>query len=148
VLTQTASCVEALGMSLPYSSSTPATDALKLEECRQAGEAIKVLLERDIKPSDIMTKKAFQNVMVVLMALDGSIALRNLSLILGISTIQIAMARTMGVPLEIDEFQAFSDKIPFFADLKPRYLKLMQRKVRDGRLAQSWRYTCWAQGPA
>lgn len=107
-----ASCIEALGMSLPYSSSTPAQSPLKLAECKEAGRAIKNLLEKDIKPSDIMTKAAFENAMVVLMALGGS---TNAVLHL------IAMARAIGVPLDIDDFQRVSDKTPFIADLKPRY---------------------------
>lgn len=105
-----ASCIETLGMSLPYSSSTPATDPAKIQECFDSGEAIKNLLINDIKPSDIMTKKSFENAMVILMALGGS---TNAVLHL------IAMARTMGIQLTIDDFQKFSDKVPFIADLKP-----------------------------
>jgi dihydroxy-acid dehydratase len=105
-----ASAIEALGMSLPYSSSTPAEDPQKLEECFQAGEAIRTLLEKNIKPSDIMTREAFENAMVIVMALGGS---TNAVLHL------IAMARSVGVPLGIDDFQAVSDRIPFLADLKP-----------------------------
>jgi dihydroxy-acid dehydratase len=105
-----ASAIEALGMSLPYSSSTPAEDPQKLEECFQAGEAIRTLLEKNIKPSDIMTREAFENAMVIVMALGGS---TNAVLHL------IAMARSVGVPLEIDDFQAVSDRVPFLADLKP-----------------------------
>ena len=67
-----ASAIEALGMSLPYSSSTPAEDPAKLDECLRAGAAIRTLLERDIKPRDIMTRKAFENAMVIVMALGGS----------------------------------------------------------------------------
>ena len=105
-----ASAIEALGMSLPYSSSTPAEDPQKLEECFQAGEAIRTLLEKNIKPSDIMTREAFENAMVIVMALGGS---TNAVLHL------IAMARSVGVPLTIDDFQAVSDRVPFLADLKP-----------------------------
>jgi dihydroxy-acid dehydratase len=105
-----ASAIEALGMSLPYSSSTPAEDPQKLEECFQAGEAIRTLLEKNIKPSDIMTREAFENAMVIVMALGGS---TNAVLHL------IAMARSVGVALGIDDFQAVSDRIPFLADLKP-----------------------------
>jgi dihydroxy-acid dehydratase len=105
-----ASAIEALGMSLPYSSSTPAEDPQKLEECFQAGEAIRTLLEKNIKPSDIMTREAFENAMVIVMALGGS---TNAVLHL------IAMARSVGVPLGIDDFQAVSDRVPFLADLKP-----------------------------
>ncbi|MCP5144328.1 MAG: dihydroxy-acid dehydratase [Gammaproteobacteria bacterium] len=105
-----ASAIEAMGMSLPYSSSTPATDPGKLAECARAGEAIKLLLERDIKPSDIMTGKAFENAMVVLTALGGS---TNAVLHL------IAMARAAGIELTLEDFQTVSDRTPFLADLKP-----------------------------
>jgi dihydroxy-acid dehydratase len=105
-----ASAIEALGMSLPYSSSTPAVDPLKIEECRRAGAAIRVLLEQDIKPRDIMTRAAFENAMVIVIALGGS---TNAVLHL------IAMARAAGVELTIDDFQRVSDRIPFIADLKP-----------------------------
>jgi dihydroxy-acid dehydratase len=105
-----ASCIEAMGMSLPYSSSSPAEDGQKLQECKQAGKAIKLLLEHDIKPSDIMTREAFDNAMVILMALGGS---TNAVLHL------LAMSKAIGVKLTIDDFQVASDKIPFIADLKP-----------------------------
>ena len=105
-----ASAIEALGMSLPYSSSTPAVDAGKYEECFNAGQVIRHLLEQDIKPRDIMTRQAFENAMVVVMALGGS---TNAVLHL------IAMARSVDVPLTIDDFQAVSDRVPFLADLKP-----------------------------
>ena len=105
-----ASAIEAMGMTLPYSSSIPAVDPGKIEECRRAGEAIRVLLERDIKPRDIMTRAAFENAMVVVIALGGS---TNAVLHL------IAMARAVGVDLGIDDFQKVSDRIPFIADLKP-----------------------------
>jgi dihydroxy-acid dehydratase len=105
-----ACAIEALGMSLPYSSSTPAVDPRKLEECFAAGKAIAHLLEHDIKPRDIMTRAAFENAMVVVIALGGS---TNAVLHL------IAMARSVGVALSIDDFQAVSDRIPFLADLKP-----------------------------
>ena len=105
-----ASAIEALGMSLPYSSSTPAVDPAKLEECVSAGAAVLNLLERDIKPSDIMTREAFENAMVIVSALGGS---TNAVLHL------IAMARAIGVSLTIDDFQPVSDRVPFLADLKP-----------------------------
>jgi len=104
------SAIEAMGMSLPYSSSTPAEDPQKLEECFQAGAAIRILLEKDIKPRDIMTREAFENAMVVTMALGGS---TNAVLHL------IAMARSVGVDLSIDDFQSVSDRVPYLADLKP-----------------------------
>ena len=105
-----ASAIEALGMSLPGSSSTPAEDPAKLDECRRAGAAIRNLLELDLKPRDIMTRAAFENAMVITMVLGGS---TNAVLHL------IAMARSVGVPLTIDDFQAVSDRTPFLADLRP-----------------------------
>lgn len=105
-----ASAIEALGMSLPYSSSTPAVDPAKLEECVRAGVAMRHLLERDIKPRDIMTRAAFENAMVIVMALGGS---TNAVLHL------IAMARAVDVKLTLEDFQTVSDRIPFIADLKP-----------------------------
>lgn len=105
-----ASAIEALGMSLPYSSSIPAVDPLKEGECLAAGQAIRILLEKDIKPRDIMTRAAFENAMVVIMATGGS---TNAVLHL------IAMARAVDVPLTIDDFQTVSDRVPYIADLKP-----------------------------
>jgi dihydroxy-acid dehydratase len=105
-----ASAIEALGMSLPYSSSTPAVDAGKLAECLNAGKAIRKLLEMDLKPRDIMTRAAFENAMVIVMALGGS---TNAVLHL------IAMARAVGVKLGINDFQKVSNRVPFIADLKP-----------------------------
>ena len=104
------SAIEALGMSLPYSASTPAENQQKLDECTSAGKAVRVLLERNIRPRDIMTREAFENSMVMVMALGGS---TNAVLHL------IAMARSVEVDLTIDDFQKVSDHIPFLADLKP-----------------------------
>jgi dihydroxy-acid dehydratase len=105
-----ASAIEALGMSLPYSSSIPAEYSAKFKECLEAGAAIRNLLEKDIKPRDIMTRAAFENAMVIIMALGGS---TNAVLHL------IAMARAVDVALTIDDFQTVSDRVPFLADLKP-----------------------------
>src|SRR5262245_31977416 len=96
-----ASAIEALGMSLPYSASTPAADPQKIVECRRAGAAIRNLLERDIKPRDIMTRAAFENAMVMGIALGGS---TNLVLHL------IAMARSVGIPARLDDFQQVSER--------------------------------------
>ncbi|MFP6669225.1 MAG: dihydroxy-acid dehydratase [Pirellulales bacterium] len=104
------SAIEALGMSLPYSASIPAEDPEKQRECISAGEAIRTLLEKDIKPRDIMTREAFENAMVVVMAVGGS---TNAVLHL------IAIARSVYVNLTIDDFQAVSDRVPYLADLKP-----------------------------
>ena len=105
-----ASAIEALGMSLPYSSSTPAVDPGKQQECIQAGIAIRHLLEQDIKPRDIMTREAFENAMVLVTVLGGS---TNAVLHL------IAMARSVAIELTIDDFQAVSNRTPYLADLKP-----------------------------
>ncbi len=105
-----ASAIEAMGMSLPYSSSIPAEDPGKLDECFRAGAAIRNLLEKDIKPRDIMTRAAFENAMVLIMATGGS---TNAVLHL------IAMAKAVEVKLTIDDFQTVSDRIPYISDLKP-----------------------------
>ena len=105
-----ATAIEALGLSLPYSSSNPAEDPTKADECRRAGDAIRLLLERDLKPRDIVTKKSFENALVIIMAVGGS---TNAVLHL------IAMARAANVPLELDDFQRASDRVPLLADLKP-----------------------------
>jgi dihydroxy-acid dehydratase len=105
-----ASAIEAMGMSLPYSASLPAESPRKLAECARAGSAIRRLLEEDIKPRDIMTRRAFENAMVVITVLGGS---TNAVLHL------IAMARSVDVPLTIDDFQRISNRIPLLADMKP-----------------------------
>ena len=105
-----ASAIEAMGMALPFSASRPAESDAKRDECRRTGLAIRRLLERDIKPRDIMTRQAFENAMVVITVLGGS---TNAVLHL------LAMARAAQVPLELDDFQRVSDRIPFLADMKP-----------------------------
>jgi dihydroxy-acid dehydratase len=112
-----ASAIEALGMSLPYSSSNPALSAEKSAECKVAGEAIKNLLALDLKPRDIMTPKAFENAITIVMALGGS---TNAVLHL------IAMAKAAGVTLTQEDFQRISDKTPLIADLKPSGKYLME----------------------
>jgi dihydroxy-acid dehydratase len=118
-----AAAIEALGMSLPFSSSTPATDPAKLDECFEAGAAIRRLLERDLKPRDIMTRAAFENAMVLVTVLGGS---TNAVLHL------IAMARSVGVVLTIDDFQSVSDRTPYLADLKPSGRYVMEDLHRVG----------------
>jgi dihydroxy-acid dehydratase len=118
-----ASAIEALGMSLPYSSSNPATSEEKQQECLRAGSAIRLLLEKDIKPSDIMTRKAFENAMVMVSALGGS---TNATLHL------LAMAHSVGVDLKLSDFQEISDRIPLLADLKPSGKYLMEDVHRIG----------------
>ena len=105
-----ASAIEAMGMSLPYSSSIPAEDPAKLQECLDAAVAVRTCLEKDIKPRDVMTREAFENAMVYIMTVGGS---TNAVLHL------LAMARSVDVPLSIDDFQAVSDRTPLLADLKP-----------------------------
>jgi dihydroxy-acid dehydratase len=132
-----ASAIEALGMSLPYSSSNPALSAEKQQECKDAGAAIRLLLEKDIKPKDIMTRKAFENAVAVIMVLGGS---TNAVLHM------IAMAKSVGVEFTQDDFQTISDKIPVLADFKPSGKYLMQDLHQYGgvpavmkyMLAQGW----------
>lgn len=112
-----ASAIEALGMSLPFSSSNPALSNEKSQECLEAGKAIKVLLEKDIKPKDIMTKKAFENAMTMVTVLGGSTnAVMHL----------IAMAHAVDIELTLEDFQRISDKTPVLADLKPSGKYLME----------------------
>jgi dihydroxy-acid dehydratase len=108
--------IEALGLSLPFSSSLPADDIGKTDECRRAGAAIRVLLERDLKPRDILTAKAFENAITMIMVVGGS---TNAVLHL------LAIAKASGVPLELADFQRISDRVPLLADLKPsgRYVQ-------------------------
>ena len=112
-----ASAIEALGMSLPYSSSNPALSPEKKQECVDAGKAILHLLANDIKPSDIMTRKAFENAITIIMVLGGS---TNAVLHM------IAMAKSVGVEVTQDDFQTISDKVPVLADFKPSGKYLMQ----------------------
>jgi dihydroxy-acid dehydratase len=112
-----ASAIEALGMSLPFSSSNPALSEDKKKECIDAGVAIKLLLEKDIKPSDIMTKEAFENAVTIIMALGGS---TNAVLHM------IAMAHSVGLTLTQDDIQAISNKVPVIADFKPSGKYLME----------------------
>src|SRR5207249_3189171 len=118
-----ASAIEMLGMTLPYSSSTPAEDPLKLDECLRAGAAVRNLLELDLKPRGIMTREAFENAMVLVTALGGS---TNAVLHL------IAMARSVNVALTIDDFQHVSDRVPLLADFKPSGSYVMEDLHRVG----------------
>ncbi|TWF37185.1 dihydroxy-acid dehydratase [Chitinophaga polysaccharea] len=111
------SAIEALGMSLPYSSSNPALSKEKRDECLAAGKYIRLLLEKDIKPRDIMTKDAFENALTIIMATGGST-----NAVLHF----IAIAKSVGVDITIDDFQRISDKTPLIADLKPSGKYLME----------------------
>ena len=126
-----ASAIEALGMSLPYSSSNPALSDEKKNECLDAGRAIKVLLEKDIKPKDIMTKKAFENAITSVMIFGGS---TNAVLHL------IAMAKSVDVALTQEDFQRISDKTPVLADFKPSGKYLMQELHAHGGVPAVMKY--------
>jgi dihydroxy-acid dehydratase len=126
-----AAAIEALGMSLPYSSSNPALSEDKKKECHAAGAAIRLLMERDIKPRDIMTREAFENAITLIMVLGGS---TNAVLHL------IAMARSVGVPLNQDDFQKISDRIPVLADFKPSGKYLMQDLHEHGGIPAVMKY--------
>jgi dihydroxy-acid dehydratase len=126
-----AAAIEALGMSLPYSSSNPAISEDKKRECIEAGKAIRLLLEKDIKPSDIMTRKAFENAIVTIIVLGGS---TNAVLHL------IAMARSVDVPLTQDDIQAISDRTPVLADFKPSGKYLMQDLYQHGGVPAVMKY--------
>ena len=108
--------IEALGLSLPYSSSTPAEDAGKVDECRRAGAAIRTLLERDLKPLDILSRQSLENAITMVMAVGGS---TNAVLHL------MAIAKTARIQLSLDDFQKISDRVPLLADFKPsgRYVQ-------------------------
>jgi len=126
-----ASAIEALGMSLPYSSSNPATSDEKKAECLAAGKAIKILLEKDIKPSDIMTREAFENAIALVMVLGGS---TNAVLHL------IAMAKSIGVPLTQDDFQNISNRIPVLVDMKPSGKYVMEDLHKVGGVPRVMKY--------
>ncbi len=126
-----ASAIEALGMSLPYSSSNPALSDEKKQECIAAGKYIRLLLEKDIKPRDIMTRPAFENAITIIMALGGS---TNAVLHL------LAMARSVGIPLTQDDFQTISNKVPVLADFKPSGKYLMQDLHHKGGVPAVMKY--------
>src|SRR5476651_2057449 len=126
-----AAAIEALGMSLPYSSSNPALSDDKKAECLAAGKAIKILLEKDIKPSDIMTRQAFENAIVVIMVLGGS---TNAVLHL------IAIAKSVDVKLTQDDFQTVSNRIPVLADMKPSGKYMMEDLHKVGGVPAVMKY--------
>jgi dihydroxy-acid dehydratase len=126
-----AAAIEALGMSLPFSSSNPALSVEKQKECEDAGAAIKLLLEKDIKPKDIMTRKAFENAITVIMILGGS---TNAVLHM------IAMAKSVEVSITQDDFQTISDQTPVLADFKPSGKYLMQDLHQYGGVPSVMKY--------
>ena len=125
------SAIEALGMSLPYSSSNPALSEEKKQECVDAGKAIRLLLEKDIKPSDIMTKKAFENALTIIVTLGGS---TNAVLHM------IAMAHSVDIVLTQDDIQAISDRVPVIADFKPSGKYLMEDLHNIGGIPMVMKY--------
>ncbi|OLP94436.1 Dihydroxy-acid dehydratase [Symbiodinium microadriaticum] len=126
-----ATATEALGLSLPYSSSSPATSPEKRAECERAAKCIKAMLERNLKPSDIVTKKSFENAIVLVNALGGS---TNAVLHL------LAIAATAGIELNIDDFQRISDKTSLVADLKPSGKYRMEDVHRIGGIPAVMKY--------
>lgn len=126
-----ASAIEALGMSLPFSSSNPALSEDKQKECAAAGKAIKVLLEKNITPKNIMTRNAFENAITVVMVLGGS---TNAVLHL------IAMARSVDLDLTPDDFQQISNRIPVLADFKPSGKYLMEDLHKHGGVPAVMKY--------
>lgn len=126
-----ASAIEALGMSLPYSSSNPAVSEDKKKECLEAGKYIRILLEKDIKPSDIMTRKAFENALRAIVILGGST-----NAVLHF----IAMGKAVGVEITQDDFQRMSDETPVLADFKPSGRYLMQDLHQYGGIPAVLRY--------
>ncbi len=126
-----ASAIEAMGMSLPFSSSNPATSKDKIEECIKTGDAIKVLLEKDIKPSDIISKKSLENAFTVATVLGGS---TNAVLHL------IAIAKSATIDFSLSDFQRISDKTPYLADLKPSGKYLMEDVFSVGGIPAVMKY--------
>ena len=126
-----ASAIEAMGMALPYSASRPAESLQKREECQRAGAAIRRLLEEDIRPRDIMTRRAFENALVVITVLGGS---TNAVLHL------LAMARAADVSLTLGDFQAVSDRVPLLADMKPSGFHVQEDLDRVGGLPALMKY--------
>ena len=126
-----ASAIEAMGMSLPYSASTPAEDPEKLDECYRSGAAIYKLMEKDIKPRDIMTRAAFENAMVVGMAMGGS---TNLVLHL------IAMAKSMDIKLTLDDFHSVQQRTPLLGNLRPSGKYVMEEVHKVGGVPAVMKY--------
>jgi dihydroxy-acid dehydratase len=118
-----ASAIETMGMSLPFSSSIPATHQEKVNECKRAGKAIRNLLEKDLKPLDIINKKSIENAVTMIIALGGSTnAVMHM----------LAIARAANVDFSIDDFQEVSDRTPFLADLKPSGKYVMEDLYNAG----------------
>ena len=126
-----ASAIEALGMSLPYNSSNPAISNEKVTECAQLGSAIKLLIEKDIKPSDIVTKKSLENALRLITVLGGST-----NAVLHF----LAISRAANLDLSIDYFQEISDSTPYIANLKPSGKYLMKDLHKIGGVPSVLKY--------
>ena len=126
-----ASSIEAMGLSLPFSSSYPATHEGKQEECKKIGAAMRVLLERNITPKEIITRESLENALTIVMALGGST-----NAVLHF----LAIARAAGIPLTLDEIQAISDKTPLLADLKPSGKYYMEDMLAIGGVPAVMKY--------
>lgn len=126
-----AAAIEALGMSLPYSSSNPAVSPEKKQECLEAGRYIRILLEKDIKPTDIMTRKAFENALRAIIILGGST-----NAVLHF----IAIGKSVGIDITQDDFQRMSDQTPVLADFKPSGRYLMQDLHKYGGVPAVMKY--------
>ena len=126
-----ASSIEAMGLSLPFSSSYPATHEGKQEECKKIGAAMRILLERNITPADIITRKSLENALTIVMALGGST-----NAVLH----YLAIARAAGITLTLDEIQAISDRVPFLADLKPSGKYYMEDMLEIGGVPAVMKY--------
>ena len=126
-----AASIEAMGLSLPFSSSYPATHEGKQEECKKIGAAMRVLLEQNITPADIITQKSLENALTVVMALGGST-----NAVLHF----LAIARSAGLELSLDDIQAISDRVPFLADLKPSGKYYMEDMLAIGGVPAVMKY--------
>ena len=131
-----AASIEAMGLSLPFSSSYPATHEGKQEECKKIGAAMRVLLEKNITPADIITTKSIENALTVVMALGGST-----NAVLH----YLAIARSAGLDLSLDDIQAVSDRVPFLADLKPSGKYYMEDMLAIGGVPAVMKYL-WQNG--
>lgn len=125
------SAIEAMGMSIPYSASYPANSPEKLEECRQVNKYMQILLEKDIKPSDIITRKSIENAVRVVIALGGS---TNAVLHL------LAIAQTAGIDFTLEDFKAINATTPMIADFKPSGKFLMEDLHEQGGLPAFMKY--------
>lgn len=126
-----ASSIEAMGLSLPFSSSYPATHQGKQEECKKIGAAMRLLLEKNITPAEIITRESLENALTVVMALGGST-----NAVLH----YLAIARAAGITLTLDEIQAISDRVPFLADLKPSGKYYMEDMLEIGGVPAVMKY--------